>query len=154
MKKYSIEAVLPHQAPMILIDSLNSYHNDGCVCDVTITENSPFYNETKKGVANYIGSEYMAQAIAAYAGALALNNNNTVKIGFLLGSRKYKAFKPYFKLNEKLSIKVEVLYQEESGLSVFECEITSSKNEVLAQAKINVFQPQDPMEFLENNLET
>jgi len=154
MKKYSIEAVLPHQAPMILIDSLNSYHNDGCVCDVTITENSPFYNETKKGVANYIGSEYMAQAIAAYAGALALNNNNPVKIGFLLGSRKYKAFKPYFKLNGKLSIKVEVLYQEESGLSVFECEITSSKNEVLAQAKINVFQPQDPMEFLENNLET
>jgi len=153
MKKYSIEAVLPHQAPMILIDSLNSYHNDGCMCDVTITEKSPFYNKTKKGVANYIGSEYMAQAIAAYAGALALDRNNKVKIGFLLGSRKYKTFKPYFELNETLSIKVEVLYQEESGLSVFECEIKSSADELLAQAKINVFQPKNPMEFLENALD-
>ena len=89
MNKYSIEAVLPHQAPMILIDSLNSYHADGCVCDVTITEQSPFYDEVKKGVATYIGSEYMAQAIAAYAGTLALDDNNKVKIGFLLGSRKY-----------------------------------------------------------------
>ena len=42
------------------------------------------------------------------------------------------------------------LYQEESGLSVFECQIHSDET-CLAEAKINVFQPQDPMQFIREN---
>lgn len=148
MNKYPIEDVLPHRAPMILIDSLELYDNDSCICQVTITKASPFYDDKLAGVPSYIGSEYMAQAIAAFAGANALDNKNKVTIGFLLGSRKYKTFKPAFLLNTRLTIKVKELYQEESGLSVFECEINDQTPSLIAQANINVFQPDDAEAFI------
>ena len=75
MNNYDIKQVLPHQAPMILIDTLAQYDLDSCRCTVKITAQSPFYSVIKKGVPSYIGSEYMAQAIAAFAGAHALDDN-------------------------------------------------------------------------------
>jgi predicted hotdog family 3-hydroxylacyl-ACP dehydratase len=151
MNNYDIERVLPHQAPMILIDSLKQYDADSCRCTVVITSASPFYNSLKKGVPSYIGSEYMAQAIAAFAGAHALDHKADVQIGFLLGSRKYKTMRPYFHLDEELTITIKELYREDSGLRVFECEILASENTVIAQANINVFQPKDPNAFIQES---
>jgi len=148
MNKYSIEDVLPHREPMILIDSLEFYDSDCCICQVIITKASPFYDDKLTGVPSYIGSEYMAQAIAAFAGANALDKKHDVTIGFLLGSRKYKTFKSAFLLNTLLTIKVKELYREESGLSVFECEINDQTPSIIAQANINVFQPGDAEAFI------
>jgi predicted hotdog family 3-hydroxylacyl-ACP dehydratase len=147
MTQYSIEAVLPHADPMILLSRLVSYDQDSAVCEVDITAESAFYNEQTQTVASYIGTEYMAQSIAAYAGALALDDNAAVKIGFLIGSRKYKTFLPEFKLGQTLSVSIKKLFQEETGLSVFECNIADGES-LLAEAKINVFQPEDPVQFL------
>ncbi len=151
MNNYDINQVLPHQSPMILIDSLEHYDLDSCRCTVAITQHSPFYNTVNKGVPSYIGSEYMAQAIAAFAGAHALDDNDSVQIGFLLGSRKYKTMCPYFALDERLTITIKELYREDSGLRVFECEIISAEQSVLAQANINVFQPKDPDAFIQES---
>lgn len=151
MNNYDIKQVLPHQAPMILIDTLAQYDVDSCRCTVTITPQSAFYNALKKGVPSYIGSEYMAQAIAAFAGAHALDDNDAVQIGFLLGSRKYKTMRSYFQLAEKLNITIKELYREDSGLRVFECEILTVENTVIAQANINVFQPKDPTAFIQES---
>jgi len=144
MNNYDIDQVLPHQSPMILIDTLEHYDADSCRCTVTITQQSAFYNVLKKGVPSYIGSEYMAQAIAAFAGAHALDENASVQIGFLLGSRKYKTMQSYFELADTFTITIKELYREDSGLRVFECEILSFEHAVIAQANINVFQPKDP----------
>ena len=151
MNNYKIEQVLPHQAPMILIDSLEQYDSDSCRCAVTITPESAFYNGVKKSVPSYIGSEYMAQAIAAFAGAHALDNNADVQIGFLLGSRKYKTMRGYFALGETLKITIKELYREDSGLRVFECAILAADDELIAQANINVFQPKDPQAFIQES---
>lgn len=151
MNNYDIIEVLPHQAPMILIDSLEYYDVDSCRCTVAITQKSPFYNELKTGVPSYIGSEYMAQAIAAFAGAHALDDKDSVQIGFLLGSRKYKTMRSHFALDETLTVTIKELYREDSGLRVFECEILSAEREVLAQANINVFQPKDPNAFIQES---
>ena len=152
MNNYRIIDVIPHREPMILIDSLCGYDDDSCTCQLTIKESSAFYDKAKSGVASYIGSEYMAQTIAAYAGAHALDNQQEIAIGFLLGSRKYKTFVPYFKLNSVITIKVKQLYQEDSGLRVFDCEV-SDEQQVIAQANINVFQPQDAQAFLKDSYE-
>ena len=151
MNKYVIEDILPHQAPMILIDPLVEYTDDWACCQVKISTNSLFYDADKQGVPSYIGSEYMAQAIAAFAGAQALNNNKEVSIGFLLGSRKYQALQPYFPLDKTFNITIKELYREDSGLRVFECEIKDSTNTLFAQANINVFQPDDPKAFILEN---
>ena len=147
MNNYNIEQVVPHREPMILLNNLISYEQNSAICEVTISPASAFYSEQLQGVPSYIGTEYMAQAIAAYAGALAQDEGEAVKIGFLIGTRKYKTHTPIFNTGAVLQVTVSKLYQEDSGLSVFECFI-SSNDTTLCEAKINVFQPHDPMQFI------
>ena len=147
MEQYPIEQVLPHDAPMILLSELISYHDEGATAQVNIDTHSPFYDHHNAGVPSYIGTEYMAQAIAAYAGALALDEGRPVHIGFLLGTRKYQTQQGYFSQGSQLHVTVHKLLEDESGLSVFECSISCGEK-TLATAKINVFQPHDPEQFL------
>lgn len=141
MNSYSIEQVLPHRQPMILIDRLCQYDEETAICSVKITESSLFYDPTKQAVPSYIGVEYMAQAIAAFAGADALDAGLEVEVGYLLGSRKYQPTTAWFALGSELNIHVSRLYEEESGLRVFQCQIKHNDQE-LVDAKINVFLPQ------------
>lgn len=147
MNNYNIEQVVPHREPMILLNKLISYEQNSAICEVTISPASAFYSDNLHGVPSYIGTEYMAQAIAAYAGALAKDKGEAVKIGFLIGTRKYKTHTPIFSMGAVLQVTVSKLYQEDSRLSVFECCIKNN-NTALCEAKINVFQPQDPMQFI------
>lgn len=140
MKTYDIQEVLTHEAPMILIDRLISYDEESAICEVVINNTSPFYDRRLGGVPSHIGIEYMAQSIAAFAGANDLDNGREKKVGFLLGSRKYTSTIPVYKKGCALHICVQRLFQEESGLGVFDCHIILAENTV-STAKVNVFQP-------------
>ncbi|MCU4676648.1 3-hydroxylacyl-ACP dehydratase [Catenovulum sp. 2E275] len=147
MNKYSIEQVLPHKAPMILLDNLLSYDQTGACCTVKIKPESNFYRAELKGVPTYIGIEYMAQTIAAFANANQLDIGKKVEIGFLVSSRKYTTHTSIFTENSVLEVSVTRLYKEDNGLSVFECSISEQHNK-LVEAQINVFQPDEPSAFL------
>ncbi|NMR25647.1 hotdog family protein [Pseudoalteromonas sp. NEC-BIFX-2020_015] len=151
MTVHQIEDVLPHTAPMILIDSLDSYDEESGRCSVTITPDSNFYNPQSQTVPSHVGIEYMAQSIAAYANANQIDSGAIVAIGFLVSSRKYKIHCNGFKLGSKLTIDVTKLYSEPNGLSAFECVIREG-NSILVDAKINVFQPENPEQFLAEQL--
>ncbi|MBE0457532.1 3-hydroxylacyl-ACP dehydratase [Pseudoalteromonas sp. KG3] len=151
MTMHPIENVLPHTAPMILIDSLDKYDEDTGICSVMITSQSNFYNVDTQSVPSHVGIEYMAQTIAAYANANQLDNGSEVAIGFLVSSRKYQMHCTGFNLHSTLTIEVVKLYSEANGLSAFECVIKEGER-VLVDAKINVFQPENPEQFLAEQL--
>ena len=144
---YPIEQVVPHDHPMILIDELLSYDDEKAVCQLTITPKSNFYNQAKQSVPSHVAIEYMAQSIAAFANANEKDKGGQVSIGFLVSSRKFKVHVSEFKLNAKLIVSVEQLYVEDSGLSAFDCQVQQDEK-VVAQAKINIFQPNDADSFL------
>ncbi len=147
---YPLEQLLPHDHPMILLSRFNHAHNDSVLCSVDISEQSPFYRPELGGVPAYVGLEYMAQTVACYAGALALSKAESIKIGFLLGSRKYQPTVTVFKAGTTLDISAQKLVMENSGLSVFSCEITSD-GVVLVQANLNVFQPENHLDWLKES---
>lgn len=149
--QFTIEQVLPHDHPMILLDSLDSFSEETATCCHLITTQSLLFDTTLQGVPSYVGIEYMAQTIAAYANANELVNNRSVEVGFLVSSRKYKCDFPVFKLGMPLQITAKQLYKDESGLSAFDCAILINDDEV-ASARINVFQPENPTEFLAEQL--
>ncbi len=151
MAKFSIEAVLPHEHPMILLDELVEFGAETAICRHVITEKSVFFDRVLNGVPSYAGIEYMAQSIAAYANANELLNNRPVEIGFLVSSRKYKCSYSVFTEGMILDITVAKLYKDESGLSAFDCAILCNSEEI-ATARINVFQPENPAKFLEEQL--
>jgi len=150
MQMYDIEEIIKHRKPMRLVDKLLSFDEDSACVSIYINEESEFYQSDKLGVPSYIGIEYMAQAIAAQAGANELANGKSIRLGFLLGTRKYKPNVAHFPSGTKLLIKVEKLLIDAAGLSVFDCNIVAENQQeiVLAQAKINVYQPEDSTEYV------
>jgi predicted hotdog family 3-hydroxylacyl-ACP dehydratase len=147
MIKYTVDEIIAHDAPMILIDELLSYTDTSAICKVLISPDKLFYDPEIEGIPSYVGTEYMAQTIAAYAGAKAKKRGGVIKVGFLLGSRKYNPTLSQFSNGSELIVTVDEIIVEDSGLSVFDCNITI-EGELIVQANINVFQPEDPTTFL------
>lgn len=148
---YDIEEVIKHRKPMRLVDELISFDEDSACVSVTISNESEFYQAQQQGVPSYIGIEYMAQCIAAKAGANELASGGKLKLGFLLGTRKYQPNVAYFPCGKTLQVTATRLMEDTAGLSVFECVIVSSQQPeiILAQAKINVFQPENASAYLQ-----
>lgn len=64
--EFSVAQLVPHSGKMSLLDNIVEYGDDWLSAEVCITADSMFADE--KGVPGWVGLEYMAQAVAAYAG--------------------------------------------------------------------------------------
>jgi len=137
--------VVPHSGAMLLLDRLLGADDDNLCAEVRIHAGSVFFDGG--GVGAWVGIEYMAQAIAAHAGWLARRRGDAVKVGFLLGSRKYEARVPQFDEGSVLHVHVHRALQGDNGLGAFECRIESGA-QTLATAMVTVFQPDNVNEFL------
>ena len=145
-----VSQFIPHRAPMILIDGIISHQHDSLITQTHITCNSAYFDALKQGVPSYVGIEYMAQSIAALAGVEALIQGLPIKVGFLLGSRKLQLHQGLFALGQTYRTHVARLYQEESGLAVFDCQIFHHET-LVAQANINVFQPANTLAYINSS---
>lgn len=142
---YRVDQLVPHAGRMSLLSRVVAYGEDWLQAEVDITADSMFADE--RGVPAWIGMEYMAQAIAAYAGLQERLQGGVPKIGLLLGSRNYSASGDCFARGQTFRVSVELEMVAENGLNVFNCELEGK--DARATAVINVFQPQDIEKFLE-----
>ena len=141
---YRVAELVPHAGVMSLLSRVVDYGDDWLRAEVDIGPDSTFADEN--GVPAWIGLEYMAQTIAAYAGLQERRQGKAPKIGFLLGTRKYSTTADYFAPGETLSVTAREEVVGDSGLNVFKCELRGAQ--VSADAVINVFQPDDAEVFL------
>ena len=145
-----IRSLIPHAGPMVLLDRVISVDEDSLCAEVSIRSNTLFCGPD--GVGAWVGIEYMAQAIAAWAGYTAQLRGEPVKLGFLLGTRRYECSRPIFVIGSLLQVHVRRVFQDESGLGSFECYIDDEQGRV-ATATVTVFQPRNVNDFLERNSE-
>ena len=146
-----IEQLLPHAAPMILIDRVVAVNEEQLQAELEIRPDSLF--NTGSGVGAWVGIEYMAQSIAAWAGYQELRQGGRAKIGFLLGARRYSCSVPEFVTGLRLGVSVQLLLQAENGLGSFDCRITDlATQQELAQATVSVFQPHDATHYLQEGM--
>jgi predicted hotdog family 3-hydroxylacyl-ACP dehydratase len=150
MESQDIRRFLPHSGAMVLLDRLLEAGTEDLLAEVTIRPDSLFCDG--QGVPAWVGVEYMAQAIAAYAGYAAQLRGEAVKIGFLLGTRRYEAGCPGFAVGSVLQVHVQRLLQADNGIGSFECRIHAAGQQ-LASATITVFQPADAAVFLVGSTE-
>jgi len=150
MEPLDIRRFLPHSGAMVLLDRLLDAGAEDLLAEVTIRPDSLFCDG--QGVPAWVGVEYMAQAIAAYAGYAAQLRGEAVKIGFLLGTRRYEAGCPVFAVGSVLQVHVQRLLEADNGVGSFECRIHAAGQQ-LASATITVFQPADAAVFLEGSTE-
>ena len=140
-----IAECLPHSGSMRWLDAIVD-HGDGWLeAEVTIRPGDLLVDEA--GVGAWAGIEYMAQAVGALAGLRARGRGEPVRIGFLLGTRRYESRWSRFPAGSRLGVRVVHDYSAGNGMAVFSCRITCAGEEV-ADAVLTVFQPADPEAFL------
>jgi predicted hotdog family 3-hydroxylacyl-ACP dehydratase len=122
---------------MVLLDRVLSVDEERLCAEVAIRPDSLF--SVDGGVGAWVGLEYMAQAIAAYGGYGSRSRGEPVKIGFLLGARRYECARPRFAVGSVLTVSVRILHSH-NGLASFECCIDDNDGRA-ATANVTVFQP-------------
>lgn len=118
-----VSLLLAHETPSILIDRIESCESRHLVA-LTRHDKRSLYSDERGNVPIWVGIEYMAQAICAYAGIKSLQKNEPIRIGLLLGARHYKTFTAQFKKDCPVTIEVEEMFIDETNLVMFDCKIT------------------------------
>ncbi|MCY9870642.1 hotdog family protein [Vibrio barjaei] len=136
-----IAELLPHDAPMILVDRLIDVQEESVHCQVDIGEHQLFFDNESKTTPAYVGIEFMAQSIAAWSGFHAKQKGETPPIGFLLGSRRYQVDCDRFEQGQTLDIYAEKVI-EDSGMAVFSARIELDGVQ-LASCQLNVYVPSE-----------
>jgi predicted hotdog family 3-hydroxylacyl-ACP dehydratase len=130
--------ILPHKAPMILLDKIIEFREDLLHTSVTITQDSLFLTNGK--VPSYVSLEYMAQAIAAWNDIVSRQFSPSFQqLGFLLGTRKLKLQTPAFTIGTNLEVFGRCNYTD-GEMGSFDCWIDHEGIQV-ASATLTVIQP-------------
>lgn len=136
---YPIADLLPHAGRMVLLDRVSGYTDTAIEADLCVRRDNPFF-EREKGIAAHIAIEWMAQACGAFVGLEAKRRGLPVRVGFLLGTRSFKASRPWFSENAHLVVRAELVFRDgETG--VFDCTLRDTG--MLAQAQLTLHQPSD-----------
>ena len=155
MMQFSLEDLLPHRPPMVLIDEVESFdfENKRLVARVTITEKQLFY--TAGGVPNWVAIEYMAQAAAALVGYhdKHLAPDLPVRPGLMLGTRKLDLKLARFEAGKTYRIVAENVFNDADAAS-FACRIEDEAGETVAAATLNAYRPPDMEQFMKEQTKT
>ncbi|WP_077038086.1 3-hydroxylacyl-ACP dehydratase [Pelomonas sp. KK5] len=143
-----IASLVPHAGRMSLLQTVLDCDAESLRAELTVSEGDLFFHEGV-GIGGWVGIEYMAQAVAAWAGA----QGGEPRIGFLLGSRRYRCSRSAFRAGEKLSVSVRREFQADNGLGQFDCRIEIGED-CVATAQLTVFGPEDPVAFLTGESKT
>lgn len=130
---------------MILLDSIVHYDAERIACLRKVVPGTPFVDD-QGDLPAWAGIELMAQAIAAWSGCHARDAGQPVRLGFLLGSRRYEANAAGFARGSTLRVEAIRTFHDDEGMGVFDCRIEAG--DAHAQARLTVFSPADSDTFL------
>jgi predicted hotdog family 3-hydroxylacyl-ACP dehydratase len=140
-----IERLIPHRGATRLLDRVLHVGDDQVVAEVDVPFDGLFVRDG--AVPSWVGIEYMAQAVAAWAGARARKQGGEPRAGLLLGTRRYEAHCDAFASGARLRIEAQCELIGANGLGQFDCRITLDGRE-LAASRISVLDPPDGADAL------
>ena len=138
-----VAAYLPHESPMILLETLVSISPEEVVAQVSVSADgvlSPFLT-VEGDLPGWYAIEMMAQAIGVWSGWHGMQNGRPPLLGMLLGVRGFEIDLPVF--SNEMILDVSALQLMSDGkLGSFSCLVRCAGN-VLAKSQINVYQPSE-----------
>lgn len=143
----AIEEVVPHRGRACLLDEVLHWDEDRIETALVVPADGVFVGPD--GLPAWIGIEYMAQAIAAWAGCRARSEGRPPRLGFLLGSRRYSSTRPLFPSGTRLLVHARRELMGDNGLGMFACRIEAD-GETWVEANVSVFEPADAQAYLES----
>ena len=145
----AVERLVPHRGGMLWLARVLRVDDDGADAEAVVREDHLLADPEADGLPGWVGLEYMAQAIAAWAGARALARGEAAKPGFLLGTRRYECRRPRLAWGLRLRIEARRELFGDNGMGLFACRLLDG-DDVIATANVSVFEPPDPAAFLDD----
>jgi predicted hotdog family 3-hydroxylacyl-ACP dehydratase len=143
---YPITDLLPHKAPMILLDHVTGIDPKCLEAAVCVTAGRLFFEEGR-GMPAHVALEWMAQACGAWAGAQALDAGANIKLGLLLGTRSFRACCAWLEEGRTFTVQASPNYMDDE-IGVFDCSVRDTASGVeVAAAQLTVYQS-DEIEHL------
>lgn len=140
-----IEDFIPHRGAACWIDRLVEVDAEHAVVESDVpSQGRQVHNGSMPA---WSGIELMAQAVAAWAGGRAQCEGRAVRLGFLLGARRYECHCDGFASGSTLRVAATRNFVSDEGLGMFSCSIHCG-DELLAQAQVAVFEPKDATPYL------
>lgn len=138
----NISSLIPHSGEMVLIDRITDFGDTFLTAESEIRSDNILIKHGK--LASWSGIEIMAQGVAAWAGCVAKKANESVRLGYLLGTRKLHIYQPEIPIGSKLQIKIEMSIQDATGFGVFDCQLIDSlTRKIILEGALNVFSPKE-----------
>jgi len=133
---------LPHDAPMLLLASVEEVTDESAVCRVAVDNRgvlAPFLN-AEGALPGWYALELMAQTVGVWSGwHRREQGQSAISLGMVLGARELVCAAGEFAAGSELTISVKLLMQDERFGS-FECSIACGE-QTLATGRVNTFQP-------------
>jgi predicted hotdog family 3-hydroxylacyl-ACP dehydratase len=133
-----IENLIPHRGAMRLLVRVLRVEGDRIEAEVEVPFDGLFVQDGQ--VPSWVGIEYMAQTVAAWAGARERGRGGVPRAGLLLGTRRYEAHCDGFPSGARLHVSADCELIGSNGLGQFHCRITRDGS-LLAESRISVLDP-------------
>lgn len=132
---------------MILLDEVLSVSADGVHARTRARRDGLFAPSGERDLPPWMGLEYLAQAIAAWAGFHELEAGRPVRPGFLVGARSFHSDAGRIPCGEPLEVRAERVFGDPEGISVFDGRVAGTG--VDQHTRVKVFLPPDLQRYLE-----
>lgn len=137
-----VAPLLPHSGEMVLLDLVRNFGEDFLIAETTIKADNILIQNGKLNA--FSGIEIMAQGIGAWAGCMAVQANEPVRLGYLLGTRKLHIYQDEIPVGSHLQINIKMSIQDATGFGVFDCQmIDIATQKVILEGALNVFSPKE-----------
>ena len=154
---WSLEELLPHRAPMVFLDAVESFDSveRSLTATVSITPAHVLYSPTLGGVPNWAAIEFMAQAAAALAGCFDKERDpaQPARPGLLLGTRRLTLHADSFAAGRTYRVTAASTFWD-AETAAFACTIVDDADTVVAEAALNAYRPPDFGAFLKEQAPT
>ena len=154
---WSLEELLPHRAPMVFLDGVESFDADARTLTATlsVTADHVLYSPALGGVPNWAAIEFMAQAAAALVGCSdkTQDPDRAVRPGLLLGTRQLDLRTESFAAGRTYRVTATCAFWD-ADAAAFACTIRDDAGAVVAEATLNAYRPPDFKSFLKEHAQT
>lgn len=133
--------LVPHARGMCLLTQLIAAGDDSAIAEALARRDDLFAESD--GIPAWVGVEWLAQTVAAWAGFRARASGEAPAPGLLLGAKRYKARVPVFAFDQRVRISVSIDFVADNGVTQVNGELhaVGEDGPPLAQGSLTLYRP-------------
>lgn len=134
-----ISDILPHAAPMLLLERLVKFTDEEVECSVNTSAGGIFVKDGQ--IDAIVATEWMAQTVGAYVGATRFRASESPRIGFVIGARRVDFHAAHVEVGTPLRVHARPIWIDR-GNGNFKCWVSElGSGRRIAEGSLTVHEP-------------